>query len=176
MGLERFYTASQVWGDVVEEKVDAVVEVLFFLDGAGFMELGDEIVLVVGEEDLGEDGGSAEVVLQGLEEGFGAFSGLGAKEDAIGDEVFEFPPEGVATKQVGLVENGNTGLFVGMEFRKDFEGGFEMCGGGRVGCVEDVDEDIRDQGFFQRGLEGLDEPVGEATDEADGVRGDEVAA
>lgn len=42
----------------------------------------------------------------------------------------------------------------------------------RGGGIEDVDEEIREDGFFECGFEGLDEAVGEVADESDGI-GDE---
>jgi hypothetical protein len=40
-----------------------------------------------------------------------------------------------------------------------------MGGGG----VDDVDEEVGEDGFFEGGAEGLDEIVGQIADEADGV-------
>ena len=71
--------------------------------------------------------------------------------------------------QVDLVEDGDDRLVAGTEFLEDFQRGVVEALDFRRGGVEHVDEEIREHGFFERGLEGLDEAVGQVADEADGV-------
>jgi hypothetical protein len=52
---------------------------------------------------------------------------------------------------------------------EDFVDGFELLLGVGVADVEDVEEQVGVDGFFERGLEGGDEVVGQVADEADGV-------
>ncbi len=42
--------------------------------------------------------------------------------------------------------------------------------------VDDVEEEIGEDGFFEGGFEGFDESVGEIADEADGVGEEDVLA
>ena len=74
--------------------------------------------------------------------------------------------------EVDLVEDGDGAFVFGSEVCEDFEGGvvvaFDVFGGG----VEDVDEEVGEDGFFEGGFEGFDEAVGEVSNKSDGV-GDE---
>ena len=57
---------------------------------------------------------------------------------------------------VGLIEDRDRRFISGAEFTQDLEGGGVMLRDIGVGGVEDVNQEIRDNDFFQSGLEGFD--------------------
>ena len=77
-------------------------------------------------------------------------------------------------REVEFIENGDDGLVAGTELTEHAERGFVVFLEVWIGDVEYVNQKIGDDHFFERGLEGLDEAVGEATDEADGVGDEEL--
>lgn len=71
---------------------------------------------------------------------------------------------------VDFVEDLQGPLFFGTEFSQHIEGGLtelENCG---LGCVEDMDEEVRKDGLFKGCAERFYEAVRESTHEADGIR------
>src|SRR5690606_12232131 len=70
---------------------------------------------------------------------------------------------------VDLVPDGEGGHGAGAEFVEDGAGDvvFAFPSGG--GGVDDVEQDVGEEDFFERGAEGGGELGGEAVDEADGV-------
>src|SRR5476649_1672918 len=83
------------------------------------------------------------------------------------------PPQGEErgriAQLVDLVEDNQHLFRVGAEIGQDAHGGvveFHHLG---LRGVEDVDEEIGERGFFERGVERFDELMRQLTDETDGV-------
>lgn len=77
---------------------------------------------------------------------------------------------------VDLIEHGEDRVLVGSDFAQHLHGRFEVFVRFGVGDVDDVYEKIGDDGFFEGGLEGIDEAMRELAHEADGVGGQHVLA
>lgn len=152
-------------------EADAVVGLFFGLDVADGVEAGDEVVAVVGDEKIVGVEGVGDEFEAVVHEGFEAFAGVGADEAGVGIEEAG-AEELVFGGGVDFIEDGDDAFGVGVEFFEDGEGGGVVGGDVGGGDVEDVDEEVGDDGFFEGGFKGFDEAVGEAADEADGV-GDE---
>ena len=82
----------------------------------------------------------------------------------VGDQLL-----GRQRRQVGLVEHDQLGHPVGADLAEHRAHGIDLAG--RIGGagVDDVDQVVGVGGDLERALERLDEPVGQAPDEADGV-------
>ncbi len=152
-------------------EVDAVVALLFVLHVTGGVELGHDVVAGVRDEKFVRVKGVGDLFAAAGVERFKVLAGMGADENRVGREV-----AGVGDLfgrgGVDFVEDGDGGFVGRAEFAEDGERGFVVFGDGGVGDVEDVNQKIGDKDFFERGLEGFDETVGEAADKTDGV-GDE---
>ena len=163
--MKRFdFGGNDVGADGVEPAagdealdIDAVVARFFHADGAGLVEAVDEVVAGMGNEERKGDGFVLEAGFEAVEQGVEAQAGMGADKERAGELGLEFgEAEGVG-KAVDFVEDGEDAGVVGAEFVKDFEGGGVVAGGLGAGGVDDVDEEIGDDGFLEGGLEGFDE-------------------
>ena len=110
-----------------------------------------------------------------LEQRVEAGAGVHADEERFG-VLGAKPGEGVGVKQVGLVEDRQGGAVGGTEFAQHRERRGMVLVDVGVGRVEEVDEEVGDDDLLERGLEGLDETVRQAADEADGVGQQQGAA
>ena len=72
-------------------------------------------------------------------------------------------------EEVDLVEDEKGGLIVRLEVLEEVLDGLDLVFVGRVGNVDDVEEDVRFANLVEGGLEGFHEVVGELTDEPYGI-------
>ena len=72
--------------------------------------------------------------------------------------------------EVSLVHNNQLGHFIGTDFRQYGLNLLDTLVSLGVGSVNNVQQQVRMDDFFQSRLERLDQRVGQGTDEADGIR------
>jgi len=146
----------------------AIIAVLLGLDVAELVQAGDDVVAVVGHEQRGGAEFAGDQLGAAIEQGLDAGPGFRGNEEGVGREGAGVREHG-RIGGIGLVENGERRLVVGAELAQDFERGGVMLGDVGVGDVEQMNEEIGHDDLLKRGLEGLDEIVGQAADEADRV-------
>jgi hypothetical protein len=124
---------------------------------------------------LGEPEGHAldpveEQGVEFLEEVVEAVSGFRRDQGRAGEMLFESAaPEGVID-QIDLVEDDEGAFLFGAKFLEDLPGRVVLLEDGRLAGVEDMDEEVCEEGLFEGRFEGLDETMGEAPDKTDCVR------
>ena len=150
---------------------DAFVFLLFALDVAERVELGDDVVARVWDEEFGGAELVGDLFDAAVLEAVEVFAGEGADEEGVGHELAGALAEGVG-RGVVFVEDGDDRLVGGAEFAEHAEGGGVVFFEVGVGDVDHVYQEIGYDDFLERGLERIDETVREAADETDGV-GDE---
>ena len=162
--MKRFdFGGNDVGADGVEPAagdealdIDAVVARFFHADGAGLVEAVDEVVAGMGNEERKGDGFVLEAGFEAVEQGVEAQAGWALIKSAPGNWALSSAKRKGSVKAVDFVEDGEDAGVVGAEFVKDFEGGGVVAGGLGAGGVDDVDEEIGDDGFLEGGLEGFD--------------------
>lgn len=171
VGSEVGFVAARE--DGVDEDIVFVVflaeEFALFVDDAHEAEGG------LGETEFEAHGAVQHDVAETLLEDVDAFAGFEGDADGL----VEVLGDGAALfrgAEVDFVEDDEHAFLVGVEFLEDLHGGFVELEDPFLAGVEDVDEEVGDDGFFERGFEGLDEPVGEIADEADGICQEELLA
>ena len=152
---------------------DGAVDFLLFLDVAVLVEPGDDIVAVVRNEEFGGAEGVGDQLDAAGFEDVETGAGVGADEKGVGRELARAGEHG-GVGDVDFVENGDDGFVGGAELFEDAEGGGVVFFEVGIGDVDDVYQEVGDNGFLECGLERFDEPVGEAADEADGVGDEEL--
>ena len=152
---------------------DAFVAAFFELHVAGGVEFRNHVVAGVGHEEFHGVEGIGDLLEAGGDELVEIFSAASGEEDRVGDKEVG-AVEGGFIGGVHFIEDGEDGFIDGAEFLEDGEGGLVVLDDVGVGDVEDVDQEIGEDDFFERGLEGFDETVGQAADETDGVGDEEL--
>ncbi len=99
----------------------------------------------------------------------GALAGARGNPDRVGESFLESSEEFAAIEAIHLVEDHQRGLAAGTDFLEHAVDGKNLLFGLGMAEIHDVQEQFRLHDFFQRGLEGFDEAMGELADEADGV-------
>lgn len=155
------------------------------LGEAVFIGLKEDFAFVVGDGDEvhavewnGEFHADNAVDEQGVEtvvEVVKALPSMDGDGHSVGEDALEFV-EPVRVDEIDFIEDEEGAFVSGPELVEDGGGGgVELLSVGGAG-VDDVDEEIGEDGFFKGGAEGLDEIVWEIADEADGVGEQHVLA
>jgi len=155
------------------------------LGEAVFIGLKEDFAFVVGDGDEvhavewnGEFHADNAVDEQGVEtvvEVVKALPGMDGDGHSVGEDALEFV-EPVRVDEIDFIEDEEGAFVSGSELVEDGGGGgVELLSVGGAG-VDDVDEEVGEDGFFKGGSEGLDEIVWEIADEADGVGEQHVLA
>jgi len=129
---------------------------------------GDEVHAVERDGEFHADDAVDEQGVETVVEVVDALPGLDGDGDGVGENALQLG-EAICVDEVDFIED-EQGAFVGGSELVEHGGGggVKLLGVGGTG-VDDVDEEIGEDGFFQRGAEGLDKVVGKIADEADGV-------
>lgn len=136
------------------------------------MQAGNDVVAGVRDEEPGAAKGVGNEFQAMIDKRRESVTRAGADENAVAVELARTGQMGFVGG-VGFVEDGDDAFFVGAEFLEHGEGGGVVRGDVGRGDVEDVYQEIRYNGFLERGFEGFDEAVREAADEAHGVGNEE---
>jgi hypothetical protein len=161
--------------DGLEENI--VPFVVLGEDFAFTVEEGDEVLTGLGDAEVELKDPIEEQLVHAMGEEIEAFGGLDGDAEGGGEVGLELVEAGgVVSEEINFIDDDEDAFFVGTEFGEDNHGGFEVVEDIGIGGVEDVDEEVGEDGFFEGGFEGLDEAVGEVANEADGVGEEEGLA
>ena len=116
---------------------------------------GDPAALGGGDFEVEVGDAVAEEVGDALGEGAGAVAGGGGDGDGVLKLVGEADGVVASAFDVGFVEDGEDGFFVGVELAQDGVDGGDLLVDAGLGGVDDVEEEVGFADFFEGGFEGF---------------------
>jgi hypothetical protein len=165
---EGFELGAEVRRDACFEAGDVAVVIAFdhLADG---VEARDDVGGVVRDSEFDEITDWAQERGEGFEEGMKTFACGGADSDAMGVNIEVALDEAGGIGAIDFIEDGEGGFIGGADFLEGSADGSALVFDLGVTDVDDVDEEIGGDDFFEGGFESLDELVGKFADETDGI-------
>ena len=102
------------------------------------------------------------------------FAGHSGDTDAVWEQLGIFGEQAVAAEFVHFVEDHDGRFSVGADFFQDVVDGHDLFVGLRMAQIDDVQQQLSLNDFFEGCFEGFDETVGEFADEPYGVGQEDV--
>jgi hypothetical protein len=165
---EGFELGAQVRGDSGFEAGDIAVVIAFdhLTDG---VETRDDVGGVVWDCEFDEVTDRAQEIGEGFEERVEALACGGADSDAMRVIIEVALDEPWGLDAINFIEDGEGGFIGGADFLEDSADGGALVFDLGVTDVDDVNEEIGGDDFFESGFESLDELVRKFADEPDGI-------
>ena len=156
--------------------MDAIVFACLMANAAAGIQFRNDVVAVVGDDQIRRAKFRVESIGNRFLKRFETFAAHGADYEGIFVVQFQAIDGLHVFEKIDFVENDERWVFAGSDFLEHFPGCFEVSFEFGIGDVDQVYQQIRDNGFFESRLEGIDEPVGQASNETNRIGDQDVLA